>query len=308
MITTVTLNPAIDKTCAAARMLPGQVNRMERVTNIAGGKGINVAKVLLQYGYQVRTMGFLGGYTGDFIQQSIKALGADCKFTAIANDTRCNTNILSEDGYVTEILEPGPQIQKKEVEQFLVDYDRTLEECESVILSGSVPQGVPETIYEELICRANQKGRKVLFDSSGIFLKNGVRGVPFMIKPNRKELEILMGKKLPDREAIIQAALTLTETGIEHVLVSMGANGLLYVCHKDIFYARVPAVKAVNTVGCGDSVVASFAMSMALGEEREALLLRAAAISAANATTLESAVIPKERADEFYNHIIIERY
>lgn len=308
MITTVTLNPAIDKTCVATRMIPGQVNRMESVKNIAGGKGINVTKVLLQYGYLVRAMGFLGGYTGDFIKQSVKALGAECRFTYVAGDTRCNTNILSEDGYVTEVLEPGPTISKEEMEKLLVDYDRTLMDSECIILSGSVSAGVPDTIYEDLILRAKKAGRKVLLDSSGAYLKNGVRAIPFMVKPNVKELEILMGRKLKDREAVIHAALTLAETGIEHVLVSMGEKGLLYVCGQEIFFAGAPKIKAVNTVGCGDSVVASFAISMRMGEEKEKLLRRATAISAANATTLESAVIPRETMEELYNKIEVEKY
>ncbi len=308
MITTVTLNPAIDKTCVSARMLPGQVNRIERVTNIAGGKGINVAKVLLQYGYAVRTMGFLGGYTGNFIKESIKALGAECRFTSVEKDTRCNTNILSEDGYVTEILEPGPQIKKEELAQFLTDYERTLLDSEIIILSGSIPEGVPENIYEDLVCRANQKGKKVLFDSSGISFKNGVRGIPYMIKPNARELEILMGKKLPSKEALIHAALSLSETGIEHVMVSLGKKGLIYICGKEIFFAEAPKVNAVNTVGCGDSVVASFAMSMMLGEQKEEVLIRAVAVSAANATTLESAVIPKETMEALYDKVVVEQY
>lgn len=308
MITTVTLNPAIDKTCVATRMLPGQVNRMESVKNIAGGKGINVTKVLLQYGYLVRAMGFLGGYTGDFIKESVKALGAECRFTYVSGDTRCNTNILSEDGYVTEVLEPGPTINKEELEKLLVDYDRTLIDSEFIILSGSVSAGVPDTIYEDLILRAKKAGRKVLLDTSGAYLKNGVRAIPYMVKPNVKELEILMGRKLKDREAVMHAALTLAETGIEHVLVSMGEKGLLYVCGQEIFFAGAPKIKAVNTVGCGDSVVASFAISMRRGEEKEKLLRRATAISAANATTLESAVIPRETMEELYNKIEIEKY
>lgn len=308
MITTVTLNPAIDKTCTSARMIPGQVNRMESVKNIAGGKGINVAKVLLQFGYPVRTMGFLGGYTGDFIHESMKALGAECRFTYVTGDTRCNTNILSEDGYVTEVLEPGPIISREELDKFLIDYDRTLMDSELIVLSGSAPIGVPETMYEELINRAKDAGRKVLLDSSGMNLKNAVRAVPFMIKPNVKELEMVVGHKLKDREAVIHAALSLAQTGIEHVMVSMGEKGLLYVWGQEVLLATVPKVKAVNTVGCGDSAVASFAMSLMIGEEKEALLRSAAAVSAANATTVESAVIPKETMEELYTRITIEKF
>lgn len=308
MITTITLNPAIDKTCRATSLIPGQVNRMESIKNIAGGKGINVTKVLLQYGYQVRAMGLFGGYTGTFIEESVKALGAECRFTHVAGDTRCNMNIISGDGYVTEVLEPGPVISMEELSSFMADYQRALSDSEMIILSGSVPEGVPENIYEQLIDRAKEAEKKVLLDSSGVYLKKGVQALPFMIKPNAKELEILTGKKLRDRDDVIHAALHFAEKGISHVLVSMGEKGLLYVCGQEIFFAKAPSVKAVNTVGCGDSVVASFAMSLMMGEEKEELLRRAVAISAANATTLDSAVIPKETVEELYDKVEIEKY
>ena len=308
MITTITLNPAIDKTCTASRFVPGQVNRMERVQNIAGGKGINVAKVLLQYGHRVRTMGFLGGYTGTFIEKSIGNLGANCAFTYVSGETRCNTNILSEDGYVTEVLEPGPCITEEENERFLRLYKENLSDSEYIVLSGSIPAGVPEAIYRELIVLAKEAGKKVVLDSSGASLKEGVKGIPFMIKPNTKELEVLCGRKLRSREDVMHAALSLAETGIAHVMVSMGEKGLFYVNDREIFFAKAPKVEAVNTVGCGDSAVASFVMSMLAKEEGEAVIRRAVAVSAANATTLESAVIPQKTAEMLYDRIEVERY
>ena len=308
MITTVTLNPAVDKTCTAERLIPGQVNRMQSVKNIAGGKGINVTKVLLQFGCQVCAMGFFGGYTGTFIEESVKNLGAECLFTHVAGETRCNTNILSEDGYVTEVLETGPVISEKELAVFVSEYKNVLEKSDYIVLSGSVPAGVPETIYKDLILLAKEAGKRVLLDSSGAYLKEGVSAVPFMVKPNVKELEVLTGRKLRSREEVIHAALTLAEKGIEHVMVSMGDKGLLYVCGQEIFFAKAPKVTAVNTVGCGDSAVASFVMSMLAGDEKEAVVKRAVAVSAANATTLESAVIPVETMEELYEKIEVERY
>lgn len=308
MITTVTLNPAVDKTCTAEQLIPGQVNRMESVKNIAGGKGINVTKVLLQFGYQVCAMGFFGGYTGTFIEESIKNLGAECFFTYVAGETRCNTNILSKDGYVTEVLEPGPVISEKELVDFIQEYRAVLKKSDYIVLSGSVPVGVPETIYRDLILMAKEAGKKVLLDSSGVYLKEGISAAPFMVKPNVKELEVLTGRKLRSRDEVIHAALTLAEKGIEHVMVSMGDKGLLYVCGQEIFFAKAPKVAAVNTVGCGDSTVASFVISMLAGDERAAIVKRAVAISAANATTLESAVIPVEIMEELYQKIEVERY
>lgn len=308
MITTVTLNPAVDKTCTATSLMPGQVNRMEQVMNLAGGKGINVTKVLRQMGYPVRAMGFLGGYTGRFIEECVSDIGARCEFTRISQDTRSSMNILSQDGYVTEILEPGPVITGEELDSLWEEYKRALPESELVILSGSVPNGVEDTIYKRLIEQAGAVHKRVLLDTSGSFLKQGVEAKPFMIKPNVRELEALTGKRIRDMEEIIHTGLALIESGIRHVLISMGYKGLLYICGKDILYARAPMVKVVNTVGCGDSVVAAFAASLMEQETMEQTLRRCVAVSAANATTQESAVIPMELAAELLDKIEIEEY
>ncbi len=305
MIVTVTLNPAVDKTCKTARMIPGQINRMDSMKNIAGGKGINVTKILRQYDYEVMALGFLGGYTGRFIEERLLGMGAECRFTKIAGDTRCNLNVISEDGYVTELLEPGPVISKEELAMFLTEYERALAVCELVILSGSIPKGVPENIYTKLIQMAEQAGVKALLDTSGEPLKAGISAKPFMIKPNLKELEGLIGRKINEKEDAADVAKDFAHHGISHVMVSMGAKGLLYVHDKEVLFAKAPAVKAVNTVACGDSVVASFAMSLLKGDDMAKCLKWATAISAANATTMESAVIPRDVAEELYQSIFL---
>lgn len=308
MFTTVTLNPAVDKTYTAPRLLPGQVNRMESVQNLAGGKGINVSKVLRQYGYEVSAMGFLGGYTGAFIEDYAKEIGCRCCFTHVAGETRSSINILSQDGFVTEVLEPGPAISEKELAQFYQDFKREIADSEMVILSGSAPADVPVSVYGDLIHMAKEQGKKVLLDSSGEYLRRGVKSEPFMIKPNGKELEILAGRKVRGLEDTIGAAISLNRRGISHVLVSMGEKGLLYAAGDEILYAPVPKVKAVNTVGCGDSVVAAFAMAYARKLSGEEILKYCIGISAANATTLESAVIPMAKAEELMEQIEIERF
>lgn len=306
MITTVTLNPAVDKTYETARLLLGQVNRMESIKNIAGGKGINVSKVLRQYDYEVKALGFMGGYTGRFIEDYAESIGIKCCFTYVQGETRSSINILSQDGYVTEVLEPGPVITGGELAEFLENFDREITDSSLVILSGSAPAGVPVSIYAELIERSKKQGKKVLLDSSGQFLKEGVQALPFMIKPNVKELEALVDKRLKNLEEIADAAVFLCRKGIEHVLVSMGEKGLLYAGENKMLYVKAPKVKAVNTVGCGDSTVAAFAMACERGYGSEEMLKLCGGISAANASTLESAVIPKELAAELEKSIEIK--
>ncbi|MCI8846854.1 MAG: 1-phosphofructokinase [Lachnospiraceae bacterium] len=307
MILTVTLNPAVDKTYTTGALMLGQVNRMRTVNNIAGGKGINVAKILRQYGYEVATAGFLGGYTGQFIENCMQEIHALCRFTKVAGETRSSINVIAEDGYVTEILEPGPVISAQELECFTADYEKEVENCDLVIMSGSVAKGIPADIYRKLVETGKKAGRRCILDTSGEALLHGIKAAPFMIKPNQKELEYLVGHKLKDIGEIGRAAEKLRGTGIEHVLVSLGKKGLLSVTEGETLWAKPPAVKAVNTVGCGDSVVASYAMSLLKGEDNYTALKRAAAISAANTATLESGDIALELAEDLLERVEIER-
>ena len=306
-IMTVTLNPAVDKTYTTQGVIVGNVNRMRTVMRIAGGKGVNVTKVLRQYGYEVTATGFLGGYSGRFIEEELEKRGAENRFIHVAGETRSNMNILADDGYVTEILEPGPVISDGENKAFLQQYDALLGECGLVILSGSATQGVDADIYETMIMRAKALSIPVYLDSSGENLRFGLRAKPQMIKPNWRELEYIMGHRIRNRTEIIETAEILRNEGIPRVVVSMGSKGLISVSESGVFYAAAKEIVPVNTVGCGDSVVASYAMSHMLGETEEEAVIRACAIAAANATTVESADIPLETAEELMNKIIVEK-
>ncbi len=306
-IVTVTLNPAVDKTYTAQGVMVGHVNRMRTVTKIAGGKGVNVTKILRQYGYEVAATGFLGGYSGKFIEEELTKRGAQCRFVHVEGETRSNMNILGDDGYVTEILEPGPVVSAREKDAFLVRYDELLAECGLAILSGSAARGIGDDIYAELIVRARRAGVPVWLDSSGEGLRFGIQEKPQLIKPNWKELEYVIGHRIADREGLAEAARFLLGRGIGRVIVSMGAKGLMSVTGEGVLYANVRGISPVNTVGCGDSVVASYAMSYMMGEGDEEALKRACAIAAANATTGESASIPMETAEELMNRIVVEK-
>ncbi|MCM1262775.1 MAG: 1-phosphofructokinase [Butyrivibrio sp.] len=307
MILTVTLNPAVDKTYTSGELITGHVNRMRTVMSIAGGKGINVTKVLRQYDYPVCATGFLGGYAGNFIEDYLKSIQVDCRFIRVDGETRSNMNILADNGYVTEILEPGPKISEEQLKQFLTQYEELLPECEIVIMSGSMAQGLPDGLYTVLIEKARMRGIKTMLDTSGESLKKGIEAKPYMIKPNQKELEYIAGHKLSNRDAVADAALSIHKSGVAHVMVSMGKKGLLSVDGGKVFFAKAAAVKALNTVGCGDCVVASYAMSIMNRERNENALKRAVAISAANATTLVSADIPKDTAQELLESATAEQ-
>lgn len=299
MILTITLNPAVDKTCHIQELILGQVNRLQSTGSIAGGKGVNVTKVLRQFDYPVTAMGFLGGYSGKMIEETLQNMGAVCRFTHISGETRVSTNILAENGYVTEILEPGPVVSEKELQEFIEEYTRQLADCQLVVMSGSIPQGVPADIYKTLTKLANKQGCKVLLDTSGEALKAGVEAAPYLIKPNHRELEYLVGKRLSSQEELTEEAKQLIGKGIQKVIISLGAKGLLYVDAQEVIFQPAYKIKAVNTVACGDTVVASYCMSELDGKAKEDAVKCAAALSAANATTAESAQIPVETYIKF---------
>lgn len=306
MILTVTLNPAIDKTYRTQELIPGHVNRMKSMENIPGGKGINVSKILCQYVCPVTATGFLGGYTGHWIEETIQKMGINCDFVKIAEDTRCSMNVVAKNGFVTEILEPGPEVTGEERLLFYGKYRELVQKCELVMLSGSAARGLPEDIYAELIGIAKEYDKKVILDTSQELLAKGIVAGPYLVKPNRRELEYLAGHRCSGQTEILVAAHKLLNQGVTYVAVSVGEKGMYLISAEKSIFARAPRVKAVNTVGCGDSACASFAMSILKGETMEEMLCRAVAVSAANATTMESGSIPQKLAEEFMQSVHVE--
>ncbi len=295
MILTVCLNPAVDKTCELNALQPGEVNRLHSAISVAGGKGVNVAKVLKSFSLQVAVVGFLGGLGGQLIENALEGMGVENFFTKIAGETRTNTNVLAADGTVTEILEPGPGISGKEALEFRKQFLGCLEFCDMVILSGSVPEGIPADIYAQLIRECHMIGCRVILDTSGEALRAGVQAAPDIVKPNRKELEFLAGRKLESMEELKAEARKLFACGVRKVVVSLGAEGLLYLDEEQEFYVESKKIKAVNTVGCGDTVVASLCMSELSGDDAEIAMQKAVALAAANAMERESGKISMDK-------------
>lgn len=293
MILTVTLNPAVDKTYTLSNLVPGNVNRVETMVNLPGGKGINVARIAQQLGAEVTATGFLGGYSGRFIQDELEG-SLNCSFVPIEGESRSSINILGKDGYVTEVLEPGPVISDREWQTFLKHYSELASEADIIVLSGSLAGGIPQDAYRVLIEMAKKQEKKVLLDTSMEALREGIAGLPYLIKPNRKELEYLMGRRLDSGEKLLEAGHYLQEKGIANVMISMGDKGFYFLGSGQAFLVRPPKIKAMNTVGCGDSLVAVVAMGIERREGLEAILRRASAVSAANAVTVESGIIPVE--------------
>ncbi len=294
MIGTITLNPAMDKTARIATLETGEVNRLLSVTNVPGGKGINVAKILRQFHLPVASYGFLGGFIGKEIADYLEEIQVNNHMISIQAPTRCNTNILGADGCVTEILEPGPEITKEEQLLFWKNLTNTLDSLEALVISGSLPKGVDGSIYAQILLLASSLGIKTFLDTSGEALSLALDAKPYFVKPNKKELEAYCGRALDTFADIEREAKALLGKGISVVVVSLGAEGLAYFDENNSLFLPAKEVKAVNTVACGDTVVASFVMSTLAKEDPKTALEKACALAAANATTAISAQIPMD--------------
>lgn len=305
MILTVNCNPAVDKTYNTTRLMTGQINRMRDFVILPGGKGINVTKILRQFGADVAAAGFLGGYTGEFIEDALNEMKVRTEFTKIRNLTRTNMNIIGDDGYVTEILEPGPRVAAFERDMFLDTFKKLAPQSRCVVLAGSLTEGLEPDFYGKLIQICNEAGVKSFLSAGGEALVKGAAEKPYCLKLNRRELEYMAGIKLSTEAEIIQAAYAYVKMGISKVVVSMKEKGILEIGKSKVIKAVAPRVKKVNTVGCGDSIVAAMVLGLVQNLGGEDTMQLAAGIAAANATTLESGMIPQDTMNELIKNVAI---
>lgn len=283
MITTVTLNVAVDKLYLVDQFETGKVTRVKECSATAGGKGLNVARVASILGERVLAMGFTGGYSGQYVEEMLRRDGICSEFVHVNGETRSCINIIDQNGKSTELLEPGVTVLEKEKTEFKAKFEQMIGGSNVVVFSGSMPLGCGPEFYPELIALAKANGKLVILDTSGENLRQGLKACPTMIKPNKDEIKALLGVDVTGRDEAIAAAKTLHEEGIPFVVVSLGGHGAVLVCDEGVFEGTPPDVKVVNTVGCGDSMVAAFAVSFARGYTVENALQFALAVSSANA-------------------------
>lgn len=308
MILTVTLNASIDKLYHVKRLTPHQVIRVGQVMASAGGKGLNVARVAALAGEKVTAMGFVGGYHGQLLESLLQVRGIEKKFTHVQGETRCCINIREEQSEEsTELLEPGGMVTPEEQEAFLNNFKEQLPLSDLVTVSGSLPRGVSPEIYKKLINLAQRAGKPIYFDTSGAALKAAAEAGPTLIKPNQEELLQLFGQETMNFSELAAAAEKLRQMGIEQVAVSLGKDGVLFACKEGIFHGIPPKIQVVNTVGCGDSMLAGLAVAFVRGAGIEDRIRYAVAISAANALTEETGAFRTEDLERLLGLVRVER-
>jgi tagatose 6-phosphate kinase len=285
MILVVNLNLAIDQIVEVDELRPGAVHRARATSRLAGGKGVNVARVLRTLGERCVVTGFLGGRAGEMIAADLRAEGISFDCAPIRDESR--TCLILSDGHhrcQTVINEAGPRISRDEMAGFTATYRQLLRRgADPVVITGSLPPGLPQETYADLISHANQAGCRTLFDSSSAALRHGLGAGPFMVKVNHEEAGEALQRAIKDFADAAQAADELIGMGPAHAMITLGARGAL-LAFEGVKYCLVPPlVQAVNSVGSGDAVMAGLAAGLRRGDRAEEIGALAIAAGAANA-------------------------
>ena len=273
MIYTVTFNPALDYVVTVNHFTLGSVNRTVRENIFYGGKGINVSALLANLGYESTALGFVAGFTGEEIERGVKALGFGSDFIKAKNGmSRINLKLKSDEE--SEINGMGPQITPDDVRKLFEKLGR-LTKGDVLVLSGSIPAAIDDTIYERIMERLDGRGIRIVVDAEKDLLLNVLKYHPFLIKPNNHELGQMFGTELSTDEEIVEYAGKLQDMGAVNVLVSMAKDGAILVSEDGQVHKQAVAKGTVkNSVGAGDSMVAGFiAGYLDTGDYRHALKL-----------------------------------
>ncbi|OAZ48192.1 1-phosphofructokinase [Paenibacillus polymyxa] len=302
MIYTVTLNPSIDYIVEVDDLKLGDLNRMKRDLKLPGGKGINVSRILNQLGADSTAIGFLGGFTGRFIDDTLREESIKTDFVMIEDDTRINIKL--KHGDETEINGLGPAIREQEADA-LVHKLAGLQKNDIVVLSGSIPPSLGGDFYERLIRVCQDTGAEFVIDTTGEALMKALVHKPLLIKPNHHELAELFGVTIHSEEEIVTYGRKLLEAGAKNVLISMAGEGALFITADEVYHANVPAGTVKNSVGAGDSMIAGFVGTLALqGDPIEAFR---AGVASGSATAFSDDLATREKIEQLRPQVTISK-
>lgn len=299
MIYTITFNPALDYVIEIQNLKVGKINKSQNEYIFPGGKGINVSIVLKTLGQETTAMGFISGFVGQEIEKQIQKYGVKTDFIKIENDnSRINIKIL-EETQETAINAKGPYIEEKNLELLYKKLER-IEDKDILVLSGSVPNGISNDIYEAICQKLKNKNKniKIVVDSTGELLLKTLKYKPYLIKPNQQELEEIFNIKIESQNQALEYAKKLQEKGAQNVIVSLGSKGAVLLDENGYSY-KINALnveKAINTVGAGDSMVAGFLAGHEMFNNYEKALQMG--VAAATATTNSIFLATKEKIEE----------
>ncbi|MBW4658943.1 MAG: 1-phosphofructokinase [Drouetiella hepatica Uher 2000/2452] len=306
-IATITLNPAVDQTVSIPNFRAGEVNRVEWEQSDPGGKGVNVASFLADFGCSVSVSGFLGKDNAELFQTFFAQQGIQNRFVPVAGKTRVNIKITDTLlNQVTDINFPG----QPPIAADLATLHRVIDDLaiahDWFVLAGSLPHGLSPAIYGELVARLKAQGKTVVLDASGESFRQAIPFAPYAIKPNVEELQELCGQRLETEAAIVQTAQDLLSKGIECVVVSMGAQGAIFAEANAIVVARPPKIEVVSTVGAGDAMVSGLIMGKLRGFSLSDCARLATAFSMGALSQVGPRLPPQEAIESLMQEVRVE--
>lgn len=298
MVYTVTLNPALDYVMKLKALRTDDINRTDGEEIYYGGKGINVSVILTQLGISNTALGFLGGFTGKKLEEMLKNDNISCDFNYLKNgDTRINVKIKADKEI--DLNACGPEITKEDMQSFLRKLDG-IKSGDYLILAGSIPNTLPDDIYEQILERVGDRNINCVVDATGDLLKNVLKYKPFLIKPNHHELGDLFSVQIKSDDDIVKYSKKLQKMGAKNVLVSMAKDGAMLTDENGNVHKIGNAKgKLINSVGCGDSMVAGFTAGyIKTADYSYALRLGSAC---GNATAFSEKLATREEIERVFN-------
>lgn len=300
-ILTITLNPALDLTVELPELRLGEVNRSEVLHTHAAGKGLNVAQVLADLGHTLTVSGFLGADN----QQPFNALfarrGFVDAFIRVPGETRSNIKLAESTGRITDLNGVGPQVDAQAQQALLARLEQLAPGHDAVVVAGSLPRGVSAQWLQALLERLKAMGLKVALDTSGAALRAGLAAAPWLVKPNAEELAEALGSAFDSATA----ARTLRDQGVEHVVISRGADGVDWFSGQPALHAQPPRVRVASTVGAGDSLVAGMVHGLLSDHPVEQTLRTATAIAAMAVTQIGFGITDTRQLAQLENDVCV---
>lgn len=306
-VITVTLNPSMDKTVTLQSLKVGGLNRLSDIRFDAGGKGNNVARILKSFGIQVTATGFIAGDIGEKIIKDLEHRGIRSDYVEVAGDTRINMKVVDlELRQTTEFNEPGFYVEPEQTERLKEKIRELSRNADLLVLGGSIPSGVGESIYGDLIRIAAEAGIPAILDAEGAAFQEGLKAVPYAVKPNLYELEQWAGKSLASDREIVEAAKQMLDYGVSIVIVSMGGDGSIVIGKDEAYRLRPFPVKVQSTVGAGDSMVAVLASGILDREPLRKLAMLTSAAGTITASKPGTEVCTFDEVYDSFNKVEIE--
>jgi 1-phosphofructokinase family hexose kinase len=308
MILTVTLNPAVDEEYFLSEFHAGNWFRANKVVRSAGGKGVNVSVILAQLGYENAAMGFLAGYNGEYVRDELRKHQITTNFVHVSGETRTNVFIVDQTGNLeTGIAEPGPYVSEEALERFLINYKRMLGRANFVFIGGSLPPGVPQDIYRELVTLAKEGGNEVFVDAAGVSLAAALDAGPAFAKIDRRYVSQASGTPFISLDGIIELFNKAHAQGANCCLTSYRSYGEVFSLPGGVYLAEIERERVVSMLGAGEALLAGFIVGKKENMSEEEAIRFAMACAYEDSSHVEHGVRNRRAVEDLMPTVRVER-